>query len=161
MGVHMTSFLHRVGLLSAVMLALCATPSIGIAKVRDVQNCTANPGIKPDIRISACTRLLKQTGALGDFADAAILSNRASAYLQKGTYNHALRDLSEGVRLLESNKIDDHPIGRMIAAGIYGNRGIVYLALDRQHEAAADFKNALLNDPSIQKYKEALAHLEE
>jgi tetratricopeptide (TPR) repeat protein len=81
--------------------------------------------------------------------------------VQTGAYNHALRDLSEAVRLLESNNIDDHPIGRMIAAGIYGNRGIVYLALNRQLEAAADFKNALLNDPSIQKYKEALARLKE
>ena len=145
------------------MLVLCATPSIGIAKARDAPNCTANPDIKPGIRISACTRLLKQTEAFGEFADAAILSNRASAYLQKGNYKYALRDLSEAVKLLQkiSNKIDDHPIGRMIAAGIYGNRGIVYLALNRQSEAAADFKNALLNDPSIQKYKEVLANLDE
>jgi tetratricopeptide (TPR) repeat protein len=159
----MTPFLHRLGLLSTLMLVLCATPSIGLAKVRDAQNCTANPALKPDIRISACTRLLNQTGALEDFADAAILSNRASAYLQKGNYNYALRDLTEAVRLLQkpSNNIDDHPLGRMIAAGIYGNRGIVYLALNRKSEAAADFINALLNEPSIQKYKDVLAHIDE
>lgn len=157
----MTLFLRRASLLSTLILALCATPSIGFAKVLDTQNCTASSGIKPDIRISACTRLLHQTGESGYFVDAAILSNRASAFLQKGNYKHALRDLSEAVKLLESNKIDDHPVVRMITAGVYGNRGIVYLALNRQSEAAADFKNALLNDSSIRKYREALALLDE
>jgi len=158
----MWGLLHGVGLVSAVILVLFATPSNGIAKERDAQNCTTNPNIKPKVRISACTRLLKQTGAFEHFVDAAILSNRASAYVQKGEYDHALRDLSEAVNLVVklSNKIDGHPIGRVIAAGIYGNRGIVYLALNRQAEAAADFKNALLNDPSIQKYKDVLAHLD-
>jgi tetratricopeptide (TPR) repeat protein len=145
------------------VLVFFATPSIGIAKERDAQNCTANPDIKPNTRISACTRILKQTGAFGDFGDAAALSNRASAYVQKGDYNHALRDLTVAVSLIEKlgNKIDEDPIGRMIAAGIFANRGIVYLALDRQSEAAADFKMALFNEPTIQKYKEVLRRLEE
>jgi tetratricopeptide (TPR) repeat protein len=158
----MRGLLHSVGLVSTVIVVLFATQSIGIAKVRDAQNCTTNPNIQPKIRISACTRLLKQAGAFEHLVDAAILSNRASAYVQKGDYDQALRDLSEAVNLLVKlgNEIDGHPIGRMIAAGIYGNRGIVYLALNRQAEAAADFKNALLNDPSIQKYKDVLAHLD-
>ena len=158
----MTGLLHSVGLVGTVVLVLFAVPSIGIAKVQDAQNCTTNPNIKPKVRISACTRLLKQTGAFEHFVDAAILSNRASAYVQKGDYDQALRDLSVAVDLLVklSNKIDDHPIGRTIAAGVYGNRGIVYLALNRQAEAVADFKNALLNDPSIQKYRDVLAHLD-
>jgi tetratricopeptide (TPR) repeat protein len=158
----MKPFLNRVFLLCSLVLVFFATPSIGIAKERDVQNCTANRGIKPNIRISACTRILKLTGAFGDFGDAAALSNRASAYVQKGNYNQALRDLTVAVSLIEklSNKIDEDPIGHMIAAGIFANRGIVYLALHRQSEAAADFRNASFSDPTIQKYKEVLRHLD-
>jgi tetratricopeptide (TPR) repeat protein len=159
----MKPFLNRALLLSSLVLVFLVAPSIGIAKERDAQNCTANRNINPNIRISACTRILKQTGAFGVFGDAAVLSNRASAYVQKGDYKQALRDLTDAVSLIEklSDKIDEDPIGRMIAAGIFGNRGIVYLAFGRQSEAAGDFKNALLNDPTIPKYREALRSLNE
>lgn len=161
-GSQMMPFLSRVLLLSSFVFVICAMPLAGIADERDAQRCTANRDFKPNIRISACTRILKQAGAFGDFGDAAVLSNRASAYVQKGEYNRALRDLTVAVGLIEKlgNKIDEDPIGRMIAAGIFGNRGIVYLALNRQTEAATDFKNALFNDPTTQKYKEVLGLLE-
>jgi tetratricopeptide (TPR) repeat protein len=146
-----------------VLFALFAMASVSIAIDRNAENCTANRGIKPDIRISACTRVLKETGAYGDFGDAAALSNRASAYAQKGNYNRALRDLDDAVRLiaLVGNKIDEDPVGRMIAAGIFGNRGRVNLALNRQSEAAADFKQALFIEPTAQNIKEVLRRLDD
>jgi tetratricopeptide (TPR) repeat protein len=158
MGMNL-SLLLRFGL----VIAFFATASICVAKDRTAENCTANRAIKPDIRISACTRVLKETGAFGDFGDAAALSNRASAYAQKGDYNRALRDLDDAVRLVEiaGNKVDEDPIGRMIAAGIFGNRGLVNLALNRHSEAAADFKQALFIEPSVQQFKEVLRRLNE
>ena len=159
----MTPFLIRSFLMLCVLFALFAMASVSIAKDRNAENCTANRGIKPDIRISACTRVLKETGAYGDFGDAAALSNRASAYAQKGNYNRALRDLDDAVRLvaLVGNKIDEDPVGRMIAAGIFGNRGRVNLALNRQSEAAADFKQALFIEPTAQNIKEVLRRLDD
>ena len=145
------------------VIAFFATASISVAKDRNAENCTANRGIKPDIRISACTRVLKETGAYGDFGDAAALSNRASAYAQKGDYNRALRDLDDAVRLVQTcgNKVDEDSVGRMIAAGIFGNRGRVNLALNRQSEAAADFKQAMFIEPSAQQFKEVLRRLDD
>jgi tetratricopeptide (TPR) repeat protein len=160
----MISHLARVFSIVSIVLLFFALPSSGIAKekVGDAQNCTANPGIKPSTRISACTRILKQTGTSGELVGAAILSNRASAYVQKGNYDHALRDLTVAVSLIEKigSRIDEDPIGRIIAAGIFGNRGIVYLALNRRIEAASDFKKALENVPNIQTYEENLARLD-
>lgn len=133
------------------------------AKDRNAENCTANRAINPNIRITACTRVLKQTGAYGPFGDAAALSNRASAYAQKGHYNRALNDLNGAISLvaLLGEKIDEDPAGRTIAAGIFGNRGLVNLALHRRSEAAADFMQALNIDPTIQNYKEALTLLDQ
>ena len=159
----MNQLLNRTFLLFCLPLVFFTAASIANAKDRDAENCTANRGIKPDIRISACTRVLKKTGAYGEFGDAAALSNRASAYAQKGNYNRALSDLNGAVSLIAllSDKIDEDPVGRMIAAGIFGNRGLINLALHRRFEAAADFKQALLIEPTIQNYKEALALLDE
>lgn len=153
------SLLLRFGLVAA----FCATASICVAKDRNAENCTANRVIKPDIRISACTRVLKESGAYGDFGDAAALSNRASAYAQKGDFNRALRDLDDAVRLVQliGDKADEDPVGRMIAAGIFGNRGRVNIALNRPSEAAADFKQAMFIEPSAQQFKEVLRRLEE
>ena len=150
--------------LFGLMLALVTMDSICIAKERDAENCTTSHNTKPQVRISACTRILKATEAFGDFGNVAALSNRASAYFQTGNYDRALRDLNVAVDLIEKlgTKIDELSVGRMIAAGIYGNRGIIYLALDRRPEAATDFKKALSIEPTvIEKYKEALRHLAE
>ncbi len=159
----MSKLLNRTFFLFCLPLIVFTAASNADAKDRSAENCTANVVVKPDIRISACTRVLKETGAFGDFGDAAALSNRASAYSQKGDYNRALRDLDDAVRLVAiiGNKVDQDLVGRMIAAGIYGNRGLVHLALNRQSEAAADFKQALFIEPTIQNYKESLRRLSE
>ena len=156
-------FMKHAFLPVGLVFAICAMASVCVAKDRTAENCTANRGIKPDIRIAACTRVLRETGAFGEFGDAAALSNRASAYAQKGAYNLALRDLDDAVRLVEimGNKINEDPFGRMIAAGIFGNRGLLNLAINRQSEAAADFKQALLIEPSVQNYKEVLRRLDD
>jgi tetratricopeptide (TPR) repeat protein len=154
----MNSFL-RIGL----VFAFSATASICAAKDRNAENCTANRSIKPDIRISACTKVLRDTGAYGDFGDAAALSNRASAHAQKGDYDRALRDLDDAVTLVAiiGKEIDMDPVGRRIAAGIYGNRGLLNLTLNRPSEAAADFKQALFIEPDIRNVKEALQRIED
>jgi tetratricopeptide (TPR) repeat protein len=159
----MSQLLNRIFLLLCLPLVIFAAASIASAKDRNAENCTANRGIKPDIRISACTRVLKETGVYGDFGDAAAFSNRASAYAQKGDYNRALRDLNDAVSRIAilGDKIDEDPVGRMIAAGIFGNRGLVNLALHRQAEATADFKQALFIEPTILNYKEGLRRLDE
>ena len=156
-------FLKRAFLQVGLAIAFFAMASACVAKDRNAENCTATRSIKPDVRISACTRILKETGAFGNFGDAAALSNRASAYAQKGDYNRALRDLDDAVRLVAiiGNKVDEDPIGRMIAAGIFGNRGMVNLALNRQSEAAADFKQALFIEPTSQRFEEVLMRLNE
>jgi tetratricopeptide (TPR) repeat protein len=156
-------FLKRTALSIGLVLASCAMASICVAKDRAAENCTAIRTIKPDIRISACTRVLKETGAFGEFGDAAALSNRASAYAQKGAYDLALRDLDDAVRLVQlmGDKVQKDPVGRMIAAGVFGNRGLLNLTINRHSEAAADFKQALLIEPSVQNYKEGLRRLDE
>ena len=159
----MNRILKRALLLFCLSLVIITAASFANAKDRNAENCTANRGVKPDIRISACTRVLKKTDTYGDFGDAAAFSNRASAYAQKGDYNRALRDLNEAVSriALLGEKIDEDPVGRMIAAGIFGNRGVVNLALQRQSEATADFEQALLIEPNILKYKESVKRLDE
>ncbi len=146
-----------------LVLAFSAATSVCVARDRNAENCTANRAIKPDIRISACTQVLKETGAYGDYGDAAALSNRASAFAQKGDYDRALRDLDDAVTLVAiiSKELDLDPVGRMIAAGVYGNRGLLNLTLNRQSEAAADFKQALLIEPTIRNVKEALRRIED
>ena len=145
------------------VFAFSAVASVCAAKDRNAENCTANRAIKPDIRISACTQVLKETGAYGDYGDAAALSNRASAYAQKGDYDRALRDLDDAVTLVAimGREIDMDPVGRRIAAGVYGNRGLLNLTLNRQSEAAADFKQALFIEPNIRNVKEALRRIED
>jgi tetratricopeptide (TPR) repeat protein len=159
----MSQLLNRISFLICLPLVVFMAATNANAKDRNAENCTANRGIKPDIRISACTRVLEKTGVYGDFGDAAAFSNRASAYAQKGDYNRALRDLNDAVShiVLLGDKIDEDPVGRMISAGIFGNRGLVNLALNRQFEATADFKQALLIEPSIQNYDEGLRHPDE
>jgi tetratricopeptide (TPR) repeat protein len=145
------------------VFAFLATTSICFARDRNAENCTANRAITPDIRILACTQVLKETGAYGDYGDAAALSNRASAYAQKGDYDRALRDLDDAVTLVAimGKEIDLDPVGRRIAAGIYGNRGLLNLTLNRQSEAAADFKQALFIEPNIKNVKEALSRIKD
>jgi tetratricopeptide (TPR) repeat protein len=159
----MSRFLNRTFFLFCVPLVVFAAGSTANAKDRNAENCTANRSIKPDIRILACTRVLKETGAYGEFGDAAALSNRASAYAQKGDYNRALSDLNGAISLvaLLGDKIDKDPVGRSISAGIFGNRGLVNVALNRKSEAAADFTQALQIEPTIQNYKEALTLLDQ
>jgi tetratricopeptide (TPR) repeat protein len=148
---------------AGIVFAFFAATSICAAKDRNAENCTANRAIKPDIRISACTQVLKETGAYGDYGDAAALSNRASAFAQKGDYDRALRDLDDAVTLVAiiGKEMDMDPVGRRIAAGVYGNRGLLNLTLNRQSEAAADFKQALFIEPTIRNFKEALRRIED
>jgi tetratricopeptide (TPR) repeat protein len=158
----MHQILPRVLLVVCLPLVILSSVSMADAQERDAANCTANRAIKPEIRIAACTRVLKTPGAYGDFGDAATYSNRASAYAQKGDYQRALRDLDEAVGHIAKlgDKIADDPVGRMIAAGIYGNRGVVNLALHRPSEATADFNQALAIEPKILEYKESIRRLE-
>ena len=58
-------------------------------------------------------------------------------------------------------EMDIDPVGRRIAAGIYGNRGLLNLTFNRHSEAAADFKQAMFIDPAIRNFKEALRRLED
>jgi tetratricopeptide (TPR) repeat protein len=158
----MTQFLRRALFLACLPWLINSPATLAnaqeIPQDKDAANCTANRAVKPDIRIAACTRVLKTPGAYGDFGDAATFSNRASAYAQKGDYKRALRDLNAAVEriALLGDKIADDPVGRMIAAGIYGNRGVVNLALHRQSEATADFSQALRIEPKILEYKESI-----
>ena len=140
-----------------------AMPSVGVAKERDAENCTTSHNIKPQIRIAACTRILKAREIFEDFGNVAALSNRASAFAQLENYDRALRDLNSAVNLLEKldSRLDEDSIERLIAAGIYGKRGIMHLALGRYSEAASDFKIALSIEPAvIERYKEVLRHLD-
>ncbi|WP_187144383.1 tetratricopeptide repeat protein [Microvirga massiliensis] len=104
----------------------------GLASAQDLKVCGLARE-KPDLSISACTRIITG-GAKG--GRAAAFHNRGIAYAGKGDLQRALADISEGIRL------DPKPAYR------YQERGEIYHRAGNLDQAIADLSVAIRLDAS-------------
>src|SRR5215831_14517967 len=96
---------------SAIALALmAATPSATARGGSDWRDCN---GRDVDARISACTRIIDQTGGRSNSTmRAGAFNNRGIAYFSKGEFDRAIRDFDEAIAAKPNNPV------------LYHNRGL-------------------------------------
>jgi tetratricopeptide (TPR) repeat protein len=119
---------------AALLLAESGAADAASRSSTDARRCSTASGIKADVRIAACTALIKG-GHIGGPELAKAYRDRAEPLLAKGRTADAIADLDTAVKL--------DPFEHRG----YALRGQLYLQMHRFDKAAADFTSAISLDP--------------
>ena len=130
--------LTSVLLSSAIALALMA----GAAQARGGSDWRDCNGRDLDARISACSRIIDETGSRQNSTmRAGALNNRAIAYFAKGEFDRAIRDFDEAIAAKPNNPV------------LYHNRGMMMKGAANTRNGTA--ANAFGTTPSLSRPKPA------
>lgn len=126
--------LTSVFLSCAVALALFAGP----AQARSSSDWRDCNGRDVDARISACTRIIDETGARQNSTmRAGAFNNRGIAYFSKGEFERAIRDFDEAIAAKPNNPV------------LYHNRGMAYYNKGDNEAAIRSYEEAISIHPKF------------
>src|SRR5215813_5143862 len=124
--------LASVLLSSAIVLALTAS----VAEARGGSDWRDCNGRDADARISACSRIIDQTGGRSNSTmRAGAFNNRGIAYFSKGEFDNAMRDFDEAIAAKPNNPV------------LYHNRGLALYNKGDNEGAIRSYEQAVSIQP--------------